>query len=286
MRVRSLYRQGLLEDAFQHYKMSSRGSSSISTRRRQTKGPFRLTTPSTESQAQSLSDSKTSATSSAPSRSPSILSTDTSSTSSDDDADNYSPNLFQRQEIPVDDTDAPTDASSPITITEAIRRAKLKGDYSPSDQSLPPPTPDQLHRRRKRKSKKLLYTFVRQHTTSPTTLPARRGVFVDPKVEKRVIEVDKTNWQSIASVNVPAYPMDREGYVMNSAEFIPVKIIGRVYKPTLRGRSSFYEPTFRRRRTVYQKQIDQGIGIGGYIVQFHDGHEVCVLPKYITLGFS
>lgn len=89
---------------------------------------------------------------------------------------------------------------------------------------------------------------------------------MDPKVKKRVIKVDKTKWQRMSSVTVSTkVPGRRDEYVMNPAEFKPVKILGRVYKPALRRRG--------RRR---QQEIDHGIGIGGYIVQFADGHEYSV----------
>jgi hypothetical protein len=95
---------------------------------------------------------------------------------------------------------------------------------------------------------------------------------MDPKVKKRVIKVDKTNWQTLSSVTIPKNVLlKREEYVINTAEFKPVKILGRVYKPTL------------RRRGRISEEIDQGIGIGGYIVKFGDGHEYSV-PLFVLFG--
>jgi hypothetical protein len=68
------------------------------------------------------------------------------------------------------------------------------------------------------------------------------------------------------SVTIPSKPLKREEYIVNTAEFIPVKVLARVYKPTLR----------RRRRRI-DDEVDQGIGIGGYVIRFADGHEYCVL---------
>ena len=168
--------------------------------------------------------------------------------------------LLPRQEIPVDDTDALSEQHQQSLSTDSPRGGQFKDQYFPPDHFLAPPTPEQLRRRRKRKPQKLLYTFVRRHV-------AKRQVFVDPKVKKRVIKVDKTNWQTLSSVTVPQkVPLKREEYVINTAEFIPVRILGRVYKPTLR----------RRRRRRMDEEIDQGIGIGGYVVQFGDGHEYSV----------
>ena len=226
--------------------------------KRQTKGPFRLTTPSTESNTRSLADSGTSPTSSAPSRQPSIVSsTETSSTSSDTDI--VSPATFlPRLEIPADDTDALSEQQPPPSA-ESSRSGQFQSQYFPPDHFLAPPTPEQLRRRRKRKPRKWLHTYVKRHVT-------KRQVFVDPKVKKQVIKVDKTNWQTMSSVTVSnKVPVRRDRYVMNTAEFKPVKILGRVYKPTLRG----------RRRRIHE-EIDQGIGIGGYIVRFADGHQCCV----------
>jgi hypothetical protein len=94
---------------------------------------------------------------------------------------------------------------------------------------------------------------------------------MDPKVKKRV-KVDKTNWQTLSSVTIPKNVLlKREEYVINTAEFKPVKILGRVYKPTL------------RRRGRINEEIDQGIGIGGYIVKFADGHEYSV-PLFVLFG--
>lgn len=228
--------------------------------KQRTKGPFRLTTPSTESNAQSLANSETSPTSPALSRRLSILSsTDNSSTSSDDEI--YEPTPFPPpQKIPVDDTDALSELQHPPPrSTASTLDSQFTDQYFPPDHFLAPPTPEQLRRRRKRKPRKLLHTYVKRHVT-------KREVFVDPKVKKRVIKVDKTKWQRMSSVTVSTkVPGRRDEYVLNPAEFKPVKILGRVYKPALRRRG--------RRR---QKEIDQGIGIGGYIVQFADGHEYSV----------
>ena len=96
---------------------------------------------------------------------------------------------------------------------------------------------------------------------------------MDPKVRKRVIKVDKTNWQRMTSVCVSKKPrLNREEYIMNSAEFKPVQILSRVYKPTL-----------RRRRKVYE-EVDEGIGIGGYLIRFADGHEYCVIFLLIPVN--
>ena len=236
--------------------MSLLHKSSIMALRRRTKGPFRLTTPSTESNHKQQSDSETSASSREPSRSPSVLSdSDTSTTS--DDSTQLSPLI--RTDLPVDDTDGPTNEPEPLTISEAIHRTKFNGNYFPPDHFLAPPTPEQLRRRRKRKPRKLLLTFVRQH------VPPKRQLFVDPRVQKRV-KVEKSNWETISSVAVQTRPLDKKEYLVNSKEFKPVKVLQRVYKPT-----------FRRRRRVYQ-EVDTRIGIGGYVIRFADGHEHCVCP--------
>jgi hypothetical protein len=237
--------------------MSSLRKSSIMALRRRTKGPFRLTTPSTESTPQrSQSDSETSASSPGPSRSPSILSDSDTSTTSDDDSTQASPSV--RTDLPVDDTVGLANGPEPLTISEAIRREKFKGNYFPPDHFLAPPTPEQLRRRRKRKPRKLLLTFVRQHA------PPKRELFVDPRVQKRV-KVDKTNWETMSSVDVQPQSLDRHQYLVNSREFIPVKVLQRVYKPAP-----------RRRRRVYE-EVDPRVGIGGYVIRFADGHEHCVL---------
>ena len=237
--------------------MSSLHKSSIMALRRRTKGPFRLTTPSTESNPQH-SDSETSPSSREPSRSPSILSDSDTSTTSDDD-DSSQPSPLVRTDLPVDDTDGPANEPEPLTISEAIRRAKFKGNYFPPDHFLAPPTPEQLRRVRKRKPRKLLFSFVRQH------VPPKRELFVDPRVQKRV-KADKTNWETMSSVDVLPQSLDRQQYLVNSNEFKPVKVLHRVYKPIP-----------RRRRTMYE-EANPRLGVGGYVIRFADGHEHCVFP--------
>jgi hypothetical protein len=75
----------------------------------------------------------------------------------------------------------------------------------------------------------------------------------------------------MSSVTIGPLTLNREEYIMNVAEFKPVKVLGRVYKPALRR---------RRRRRMYNKP-DEGLGIGGYIIRFGDGHEYCVPPTYM-----
>jgi hypothetical protein len=91
---------------------------------------------------------------------------------------------------------------------------------------------------------------------------------VDPKVEQRVTKIDKTKWQTISSIIAPKVPVDKEQYVMNMEEFKPVKILRRVYKPSI------------RRRWRKHEEDDIGIGIGGYTIRFQDGHEYSVHPEH------
>jgi len=58
----------------------------------------------------------------------------------------------------------------------------------------------------------------------------------------------------------------RELYSVNTKEFKVSRILERVYKPTL------------RRRKYFDLQPEGGIGIGGYIIEFEDGHQTKVHP--------
>jgi hypothetical protein len=84
-------------------------------------------------------------------------------------------------------------------------------------------------------------------------------------VRRKIVfqDVDRSRWRGIQSVEIPEVPVNREEYVLDSREFKVVKIVGRVYKPS------------ERRRRVYDDN-GQGIGIGGYIIRYADGHEFCV----------
>lgn len=239
--------------------MSSTQASSIVALKHRTKRPFRLTTPSTLSKSSShyvSVDSPTSSSSPSPSRSPSARSGSATSSTSDSSS---SPFTAGEQAPIVDDTDALTEQQVPDSMTEAIRLSK-DPEYFPPDHFLAPPTPEQLRRRKKRKPRKLLWTFVRQKAKEPR----KKEIFIDEQVKQRV-EADKSKWQKMSSVTVSVSPPEREKYAMNSAEFIPVKVLRRVYKPT----------TLRRRRNYHD--IEEGIGIGGYVIRFLDGHEHCVL---------
>lgn len=68
----------------------------------------------------------------------------------------------------------------------------------------------------------------------------------------------------MTNVAIPEKQPNREEYSINTSEFRPIKVLSRVYKPTLRRRRRQFDP------------LDEGIGIGGYIVRFADGHEHCV----------
>src|ERR1700733_5722139 len=137
---------------------------------KRTSGPFRLITPSTSSKSGYISESSDTSVSSAPPRSPSVVSSASSTTPEDE-------SIPRRQEIPADDTDAYTDTKRPSKLSR--RRGKFKGNYFGANHFLPPPTPEQLYRQRKRKPRKLLYAFVRQHKK----LEQKPELFVDPKVK-------------------------------------------------------------------------------------------------------
>jgi hypothetical protein len=216
---------------------------------KRTSGPFRLITPSTSSKSGYISESSDTSVSSAPPRSPSVVSSASSTTSEDE-------SIPRRQEIPADDTDAYTDTNLASKLSR--RRGKFKGNYFDADHFLAPPTPEQLYRQRKRKPRKLLYTFVRQHKK----LEQKPELFVDPKVKS--FQTNRIKNKIFQSVDIPEIPLHREDFAVNSAEFKPVKVLQRVYKPTL-----------RRRRVM---DIGEGIGIGGYVIRFADGHEYCVYP--------
>lgn len=111
-----------------------------------------------------------------------------------------------------------------------------------------------------------MYTFVRQRQQ----LSAKREVYVDPRVRKRV-SVDRSKCVGLQGVEVPVRQVRRDEYIVNSAEFKPVEILGRVYKPSL-----------RRRRRVYVDD-DETIGIGGYIIRFDDGHQFTVSSLCVKL---
>lgn len=173
------------------------------------------------------------------------------------------PSPLQRSPVLVDDVDAFTERDS-HTVVEGIHRTKYKDQYFSPYHFLATPTPERLRRRRKRKPRKLPYTFVR-HRVEKT---AKQEVFFDPRVKKSV-KVDKSKWNTMTSVTIDPVSLNREEYIMNIEEFKPVKVLRRVYKPILRrfGRTIADEP-------------DKGTGVGGYIIRFGDGHEYCVLPTY------
>jgi hypothetical protein len=214
---------------------------------KRTRGPFRLITPSTSSKSGYISESSNTSASSVPPRSPSVVSSATSTTSDDE-------SIPRRQEVPADDTDAYTDTNRPSKISR--RRGQFKGNYFEADHFLAPPTPEQLRQRTRQPRK--LYTFVRQHKK----VEQKPELFVDPKVKS--FQINKTNNQTFQSVDIPQISLNREDFAVNSAEFKPVKVLERVYKPTL-----------RRRRGI---DASEGIGIGGYVIRFADGHEFCVYP--------
>lgn len=221
-----------------------------------TQRPFRVRTFNTV--PKSVSGIRTSSSSSAPSRSPSIISDSDTSTSTEDSAF-----PIQRiQHLPADDTDVlPEEQHPPQSISEGIAQSNDGGNHFPPDHFLAPPTPEQIRQRRKRKSRKLLYTFVRQKRKEE---PPQKRLFVDPKVKSLYRETDKSKWKTLDCVEVPYKSMNKNLYRINSAEFRPVKIVKRVYKPTI-----------QRRRRIHE-EILEGIGIGGYVVRFGDGHEHCV----------
>jgi len=168
----------------------------------------------------------------------------------------------------ADDAGAPRDRlPPPATITEAIRRASEAGQYVPADRFFAPPTPEQLRRQRRKKLRKVPFTYVRKH--APTK---RRELFVDEGIKRRIkkiniADVDKSKWRGIDVVSVPEIQVPKEEYVVNSNEFKVVEVVGRVYKPSV------------RRKRIYDDG-GMGIGIGGYIVRYADGHEFCVpLPS-------
>jgi hypothetical protein len=223
--------------------------------KRRRKETDRLFTPS-RSPSPAASESSTSSTSAPPSREPSYSSS-TDSTTSDEDDDS----IPRQQDGLADDTDTLTEQGL-LSISEGIRRARFQGDYFPADHFLAPPTPEQLRRKRKRKPRNALLTFPRQRQQRQ---PAKKALYVDPRVKKR-LKLDTTSGQPkgqpMISVTIPSKPLAREEYILNTAEFIPVKVLARIYKPTLR----------RRRRRI-DNEVDQGIGIGGYVIRFADGHE-------------
>jgi hypothetical protein len=243
--------------------MSLRNESLTRTSKRPIEKPDRLFTPS-RSPSPALSESSTSSSSAPPSREPSVVSSGTSSTSDIEDDEILTP---PRQDVLADDTDAFTEHGL-HSITDAIRDSESQGQYFPPDHFLAPPTPEQLRRKRKRKPRKSLYTFVRQHQEKS---PPKKKVFVDPKI-KQQSSVDRSKSLPMISVTIPFKPIPRDEYLINSKEFIPVKVLDRIYKPTVR----------RRRRRIY-KEGDQGIGIGGYIILFADGHEHSVPPLTLRL---
>jgi len=72
--------------------------------------------------------------------------------------------------------------------------------------------------------------------------------------------------------------VSREAYVLDSREFMPVMVVRRIYRVSS-GRG-------RRRGGVREAGLgveDEGIGIGGYVVRFADGHECSVLTLSLFL---
>jgi len=78
-------------------------------------------------------------------------------------------------------------------------------------------------------------------------------------------DLDRSNWRGIDVVSVPEIQVRKEEYLVNSNEFKIVEVVGRVYKPS------------SRRKRMYDDG-GMGIGIGGYVVRYADGHEFCVTP--------
>jgi len=215
--------------------------------RRRTR-PFRLFTPSGSSDSND-----------------SPHTSDTSSTTDDEmPAINGQRNHFIGDNTLADDTDAPSEfAPAPRTISEAIRQAKSSGDYYPPDHFLAPPTPEQL-RRHKKKPKRLLYTARTTPIRKPPTL------YFDEKIQKQLLAKKLAKPQDLGleraqSIQLPKLGgVMRELYSVNTKEFKVSKILERVYKPSF------------RRIKYFDLQPEGGIGIGGYIVEFEDGHQTKV----------
>ena len=111
--------------------------------------------------------------------------------------------------------------------------------------------------------RKVPFTFVRKHAPA-----RRRELFVDDGIKRRIkkinlADLDRSKWRGIDNVSVPEIQVPKEEYLVNSNEFKIVEVVARVYKPSL------------RRKRIYDDG-GMGIGIGGYIVRYADGHEFCV----------
>ena len=89
---------------------------------------------------------------------------------------------------------------------------------------------------------------------------------------KNRLTVDRSKWVALEAVELPPRAIKREGYLVNSAEFKPVEIVGRVYKSSI-----------RRGQRVYEHEDDSIFGIGGYIIRFQDGHEYSVSTSIVGL---
>jgi hypothetical protein len=100
-------------------------------------------------------------------------------------------------------------------------------------------------------------------------------LFVDEALVRRKIKFgseERSRWKKIRFVEIPEVPVKKEEYILDSREFKVVKVVGRVYKPSA------------RRRRVYEDN-GLGIGIGGYIIRYADGHEFCVPPPVLKFPF-
>jgi hypothetical protein len=81
------------------------------------------------------------------------------------------------------------------------------------------------------------------------------------------VRIDRSKWTPLEAVEVPVKDVRKEEYLVNTAEFKPVEVVGRIYKPSI-----------RRGRRIYEDEDESIFGIGGYIIRFDDGHQYAVLP--------
>ena len=85
---------------------------------------------------------------------------------------------------------------------------------------------------------------------------------------KSRLSVDWSKLVPLEAVKVPVRQLQKEAYLVNSAEFKPAEIVGRIYKPSL-----------RRGKRIYEDEDESLFGIGGYIIRFEDGHQYAVSPS-------
>lgn len=76
---------------------------------------------------------------------------------------------------------------------------------------------------------------------------------------------------------IPKKHIRREEYVVNSKEFILVKVVRRVYKVSRRGRRRYGGGE----KGMQMGMEDEGIGIAGYVIRFADGHEHTVPSSFL-----